>query len=280
MSFHRKLTAVVAVGCVAAAIVTAASLAHRSSRTEDRIVWTHVGSLGYEIYLPDGYDTSKLRYPVIYFLHGLPAGSGAFRLFGWLDNAMDAESKQALLVIPQGASGANTDPEYLGRWETAIAKDVPRAVDSRYRTIASRTGRAIIGLSAGGYGAMHLALAHLSEFGVVESWSGYFHPTDPTGDYPLDLGSQAKNDAANVHKQFAKLRAQLARQPLYIGFYIGRNDQTGSFVAENEQLNRELTAATIPHVFRLYPGGHQQALWSSEAPTWLGLALNHLAAAR
>ena len=61
---------------------------------------------------------------------------------------------------------------------------------------------------------------------------------------------------------------------------IGRADQTGSFVAENEQLNRELTAATIPHVFRLYPGGHQQALWSSEAPTWLGLALNHLAAAR
>jgi S-formylglutathione hydrolase FrmB len=280
MSFHRKLSAVVAVACVAAASITAASLAHRSSRTEDRVVWTHVGSLGYEIYLPDGYDTSTLRYPVIYFLHGLPANSGAFRMFGWLDTAMDAQPKQAILVVPQGASGANTDPEYLGRWETAIAKDVPRAVDNRYRTIASRAGRAIIGLSAGGYGAMHLALAHLAEFGAVESWSGYFHPTDPTGDYPLDLGSAAKNDAANVHKQFAKLRSQLAKRPLYIAFYIGRNDQTGHFVAENQELNQELSAAQIAHVFKLYPGGHQQSLWSSEATTWLGLALNHLAAAR
>jgi S-formylglutathione hydrolase FrmB len=280
MSFHRKLSAVVAVACVAAASITAASLAHRSSRTEDRVVWTHVGSLGYEIYLPDGYDTSTLRYPVIYFLHGLPANSGAFRMFGWLDTAMDAQPKQAILVVPQGASGANTDPEYLGRWETAIAKDVPRAVDNRYRTIASRAGRAIIGLSAGGYGAMHLALAHLAEFGAVESWSGYFHPTDPTGDYPLDLGSAAKNDAANVHKQFAKLRSQLAKRPLYIAFYIGRNDQTGHFVAENQELNQELSAAQIAHVFKLYPGGHQQSLWSSEATTWLGLALNHLSGAR
>jgi S-formylglutathione hydrolase FrmB len=280
MSFHRKLTAVVAAACLGAAVVAATSLAHRSSRTEDRVVWTHVGSLGYEVYLPDGYDTSKLRYPVIYFLHGLPANAGAFRQFGWLDNAMDAQQKQAILVIPQGASGANTDPEYLGRWETAIASDIPRAVDSRYRTIASRGGRAIIGLSAGGYGAMHLALAHLSKFSVVESWSGYFHPTDPTGDYPLDLGSAARNDAANVHKQFATLQAQLAKLPLFIGFYIGRADQTGSFVAENEQLNRELTAGSIPHVFKLYAGGHQQSLWSSEATTWLGLALNHLAAAR
>lgn len=280
MSFHRKLTAVAAAVCVGAAVVAASGLAHRGSRTEDRVVWTHVGSLGYEIYLPDGYDTSKLRYPVIYFLHGLPANSLAFRAFGWVDTAMDAQPRQAILVVPQGASGAHTDPEYLGRWETAIASDIPRAVDSRYRTIASRAGRAIIGLSAGGYGAMHLALAHLSKFSVVESWSGYFHPTDPTGDYPLDLGSAAKNDAANVHKQFAKLRTQLGKLPLYIGFYIGRADTTGSFVAENEQLNRELTAARIPHVFKLYPGGHQQSLWSSQATTWLGLALNHLRAAR
>jgi enterochelin esterase family protein len=201
-------------------------------------------------------------------------------MFGWLDAAMDGQQRQAILVVPQGASGANSDPEYLGRWESAIAGDVPRTVDTRYRTIANGGGRAIIGLSAGGYGAMHLALAHLGEFGVVESWSGYFHPTDPSGDYPLDLGSAEKNAAANVHTQFARLRARLARRPLYIGFYIGRDDQTGQFVAENEQLNRELSAAGIPHVFKLYPGGHEQSLWSSEAPTWLGLALNHLTAAR
>ena len=279
MSFHRRFTALLLTGAVAAALA-AVSLAHRSSRTDDRIVWTHVGSLGYEVYLPDGYDTSSLRYPVVYFLHGLPAGSKAFQLFGWLDRAIDHTASPAILVVPQAASGSNTDPEYLGRWETAIAGDVPRAVDARYRTIASRAGRAIIGVSAGGYGAMHLALAHLSEFAAVESWSGYFHPTDPTGAFSLDLGSAAKNAAANVHRQFTKIEARLDALPLYIAFYIGRQDQTGSFVAENEQLNHELSAAGVAHDFRLDPGGHQQSLWSAEATQWLNLALNHLAPAR
>src|SRR6476469_5253852 len=142
----------------AAAGLTSASIAHRSSRTDDRIVGTHAGALGYEIYLPAGYETSGLRYPVVYFLHGLPAGSSAFRQFGWLDEALDGTGKPAILVVPQAASGSHTDPEYLGRWETAIAGDIPRVVDAHYRTIPFRSGRAIIGLSAGGYGAMHLAL--------------------------------------------------------------------------------------------------------------------------
>lgn len=279
MSFHSRLTVLLLAGALAAAL-TAVGVAHRSSRTDDRIVWTHVGSLGYEVYLPAGYRTSGLRYPVVYFLHGLPAGSKAFQLFGWLDRAMDEAAHPAILVVPQAATGSNTDPEYLGRWETAIAGDVPRAVDAHYRTIVSRNGRAIVGLSAGGYGAMHLALAHLSEFSAVESWSGYFHPTDPTGAYPLDLGSAQKNAAANVHEQFARIEARLDTLPLYIAFYIGRNDPTGSFVAENEQLNQELSAADVAHVFRLYPGGHQQSLWAAEAPAWLNLALNHLAPAR
>jgi S-formylglutathione hydrolase FrmB len=279
MSFHRRLTAFALVLCAAVAVSEAAS-AHRSSRTEDRVVHTRVGSLGYEVYLPADYATSSRRYPVIYFLHGLPAGANAYRFYGWLDRALDRSGKPALLVVPQGARGDNTDPEYLGRWETAIAGDIPRAIDRLYRTVATRRGRAIIGLSAGGYGAMHLALAHLQEFGVVESWSGYFHPTDPSGDYPLDLGSKSRNDSANVHKQFARIEAQLDRQPLYIAFYIGRADPTGTFVAENKELNRELAAARIAHVFRLYPGAHTQELWARHAPAWLRLALNHLSPAR
>lgn len=279
MSFHRRFTAVL-LAVAAAAALTATGIAHRTSRNDDRVVWTHAGSLGYEVYLPEGYETSGLRYPVVYFLHGLPAGSKAFQLFGWLDRALDRTGKRAILVVPQAASGSDTDPEYLGRWEVAIAGDVPRAVDAHYRTIPSRSGRAIIGVSAGGYGAMHLALGHLSEFSVVESWSGYFHPTDHTGALSLDLGSPAKNAAANVHKQFTQIEARLDTLPLYIAFYIGRQDPTGSFVAENEQLNQELSVAGVAHVFRLYPGGHTQSLWSGEATAWLRLALNHLLAAR
>ena len=47
------------------------------------------------------------------------------------------------------------------------------AVDRRYRTIRSGSGRAIGGLSEGGYGALNIGLHHPGRFRVIESWSGY-----------------------------------------------------------------------------------------------------------
>lgn len=280
MSFATRCKVLFMVLALAAAVATAVH-AHRFTRTVDGVIHTRAGALHYEVYLPAEYATSGLRYPVLYFLHGLPAGPTAFRQFAWLERALDAAHKPAILVLPQGARGNESDPEYLDHgvghnWATAISVDLPRAIDARYRTITARRGRGIVGLSAGGYGAMHLAFLHLPTFGAVESWSGYFHPTDPTGTTVLDLGSSAQNAKANVHRQ--ALEARLDKLPLYIGFYVGRSDPL--FVDENEQLNQELSAAGISHVFRVYPGGHSQALWSSEAPAWLTLALNHLASPR
>jgi S-formylglutathione hydrolase FrmB len=182
----------------------------------------------------------------------------------------------------QGARDGDSDPEYLnlgrGRnWDTALTQELPRIVDARFRSIPSRRGRAVIGLSAGGYGAMHLGLEHLDRFSVVESWSGYFHPTDPSGTRSLDLGSTKDNDGANVHRQLARLRVQLRSLPAFIAFYVGRDDNR--FAVENEVLNREFSRAGIEHVFRLYAGGHDNALWGRYAPQWLALALAHLAPA-
>lgn len=274
----RRLAIVLAILLLTASIAAAArSVGHRSLV---RVVDGRAGSIRYLAYLPKGYDTSGLRYPVVYFLHGLPATGTSYQNVGWVEQALDASGRKAILIAPQGASSRDTDPEYLGTWETAIATQLPRVVDARYRTIATRAGRALIGVSAGGYGAMHLAFAHLTEYGAVESWSGYFHPTDPTGTTTLDLGSTQRNAAANVHRQLATLEGALDRDPLYIAFYIGRSDSYPQFITENEEFNQELSAAGIAHVFRLYPGGHSQTLWASEAPIWLRLALNHLAAAR
>lgn len=269
------------IAAMLAAVVPSTVNARHSARTEDGVIWTHAGALHYEVYIPRDYATSGLRYPVLYFLHGLPADTYTFQSFVWLEHALDSAQKPAILVLPQGARGNESDPEYLDHgaghnWATAIAIDLPRAIDARYRTIASRRGRGIIGLSAGGYGAMHLAFLHLARFAAAEAWSGYFHPTDPTGTLSLDLGSTALNARANVHRQ--ALEAQLDKLPLYIAFYVGKSDSL--FVSENEQLNQELSAAGIGHVFRIYPGGHSQALWAAQAPAWLALALNHLTAAR
>jgi S-formylglutathione hydrolase FrmB len=238
------------------------------------------GSLGFEIYLPPGYDQSGRRYPVVYFLHGLPASSGAFRGTGIFAEALEATGWPAILVGPQGARDGDTDPEYLdwgtGRnWETALGRELPRYVDANFRTIPERRGRALVGLSAGGYGAVLLALHRLSAFSVIESWSGYFHPTDPSGARALDLGSTAANKRASAHSFVHSLRRVFERRPTFFAFYVGAQDSR--FRGENVRLHRELRAAWVPHLFELYGGGHSQVLWKRHSQSWLRLALVHLA---
>jgi S-formylglutathione hydrolase FrmB len=240
------------------------------------------GSIGFEIYLPPSYGRSHAQYPVVYFLHGLPATSSAFRGTGGFAKALEDAGKPAILVGPQGARDGDDDPEYLdwgtGRnWETAIGTELPRYIDAHYKTIRGRRGRAIVGLSAGGYGAVLLALHRLDAYSVIESWSGYFHPTDPSGNRALDLGTRAANRRASAHSFVGSLRRAFSRRPTFFGFYVGLQDTR--FKVENVRLHRELAAASVPHVFELYRGGHAYALWNKHASAWLRLALNHLARA-
>jgi enterochelin esterase-like enzyme len=235
------------------------------------------GTLHFEVYLPADYATTAKRYPVIYFLHGLPSVATAYQGFGFVERALDQAGTTAILVVPQGARWNEPDPEYVDhspgdKWETAISGELPVIVDSLYRTIPQRSARAIVGLSAGGFGAMHIGLAHLNTFSVIESWSGYFHPTDPTGTKALDLGPD--ND---VHQQLLATRAQLLRLHTTIDFYVGDGD--ARFLAENRELNLELSRARVPHVFRIYSGGHEQRLWQMYATPWLAMALAKLAPA-
>jgi enterochelin esterase-like enzyme len=233
------------------------------------------GTLGYDVYLPPGYATSGLRYPVIYYLHGLPAAAASFHGAGYVFRAAQVAGLDAIVVAPQTSTDDDRDPEYLDGgpgddWDTALAVELPRAIDGRYRTIATRAGRALVGVSAGGYGAMILGLHHLARFSVIESWSGYFHPTDPTG--RTSISSRAWLSA---HSFVASLRRAFAVNPTFLGFYVGDRDST--FRAENVEFARELSRAHVPFLFRMYPYGHEQPLWTAEAPQWLDLAASHLA---
>jgi putative tributyrin esterase len=209
-------------------------------------------------------------------LHGLPGSSSTYRGNNWLTR-LAAQAGSFILVEAQGSRDDDTDPEYIdwgsGRnWSTYVTKELPHYVDTHFRTIASRTGRALVGLSAGGYGAAMLGLNHLDEFAAIESWSGYFHATDPTGRHAIPAPG-----TANVHRLVASLAADPARRETFVGFYVGRSDRT--FVAENLQFDRELKAASVPHAFTLYAGGHDTRLWAGHAVAWLRMALAHLAPA-
>jgi len=243
-------------------------------RVVENTLASSAGPISYDVYLPPGYDTSTVRYPVIYYLHGLPASASSFRSFGFVPAALERKGLPAIVVAPQGATATNTDPEYLDlgtgqQWDTALAVELPRAVDAAYRTIADRTGRAIVGVSAGGYGAMMLGLHHLALFSAIESWSGYFQPTDPDG-----LRTISDRPWWTAQSFVPSLRRALAVHPTFFGFYVGTTDSR--FRAGNVGLARALSRARVPFTFRIYPGGHTQALWSAQAPDWLALALGQL----
>jgi enterochelin esterase-like enzyme len=269
---RRSSYAAVALTALSFAAAATATLQHQSRDLDERITSIALsGEVHARVILPASYDdVPRRRFPVIYFLHGLPADASTYRGNTWLANAM-AKVGPAILVLPQGARDSDTDPEYLnwgaGRnWETYIARELPTYVDAHFRTIRSRAGRAIVGLSAGGYGAIIVGLHHPSTFSVIESWSGYFHATDPSGTRPLALGP-----AANAHT----LLTGLSGRSTLFAFYVGRADNR--FLAENRQADRELVAAHIPHAFEVYAGAHETKLWESHAVAWLRLALRHLA---
>jgi len=278
-----KTASLVLAGAAAVALLAASAALGAQRRLETSFESAAIGGrLHFEVYLPPGYAGSSIRYPVLYVLHGLPSTPNAYTSLGFVERALDTSNRPAIIVVPQGARAGESDPEYLDRgpgdrWGTAIASELPRIVDGRFRTIRSRAGRALIGISAGGYGAMQLALHHLDEFSVVESWSGYFHPTDPTGTHTLDLGSAARDANADVHRTLPAVRSRLQATKTFIAFYVGRSDWR--FYAENETLNKELSEAGVAHVFRAYPGGHDQTLWQRYAAPWLSLALVHLSPA-
>lgn len=278
----RTLAAAIALAALTTLTGTAAPQSQEQPDQLHRAIYSRAveGRLRLAVYLPADYAGDRRRYPVVYFLHGLPAASSSYRGADFLARALAASGRRAIIVAPQGARDDDSDPEYLdwgpGRnWETAIARDVVGYVDSHFRTIRSREGRAIVGLSAGGYGAVMLALHHLEAFSMVESWSGYFHPTDPAGRRALDLGSASANAKASVHAFVGTLRRGFARRPTFFAFYVGRGD--ARFRAENRLFDRELTVARVPHLFRVYPGGHEQAVWTAHARAWLAVAVDHLA---
>lgn len=237
------------------------------------------GQLPALVYLPPDYRTRGPAYRVIYFLHGLPGTPQSYTQNAFVAQSLLIAGQYAIVVAPQGARSTDEDREYLDwspdeDWPQAISHDLTACIDHRFHTIAARSGRALIGLSAGGYGAFNIGLRNLQTFGAVESWSGYFVATDPSGRHVLNLGS-AQAQAAGTVPAGAGLATELARWPSLISFYVGQADDR--FLNMNLAFDAALRRNDIPHVFRTYPGAHSATLWKAQAPAWLSMALRYLA---
>jgi enterochelin esterase-like enzyme len=236
-----------------------------------------------DVYLPPGYDTHPLEhYPVIYFLHGFPGVPNAFLLtvrVGVVEDELYAQglAQPAILVMPFGSTSQFVDKEWANGvhrgegWSTFVSRDLVHAIDATYRTIPSRDGRAIVGLSEGGYGAINIALHNPREFAVVESWSGYERaPSDHS-----IFGRRLQNVAANTPLDFLpSVAPALRRAHTYFWFYTGRDDPLRK---QNIGFAAELTRLHIPHEYFEVPGGHNWALWRREAERSMRAALRRLA---
>jgi enterochelin esterase-like enzyme len=224
------------------------------------------------VYLPPGYESSpNRRYPVVYLLHGFPGRPLAFLLtvrMGVIEDEVVTKkvARPVILVMPFGSTGTFTDKEWVDGiapgegWGTFVARDLVQAIDARYRTIASPAGRAIAGLSEGGYGAINIALHHPGEFRVVESWSGYVRAAGVNAIF----GQDAVKMAANTPLQLLpKVAAKLRRAHTFFWFYSGADDREDG--GQNRAFAAELKRLRIQHMFLQPEGGHNWALWRGQA---------------
>jgi S-formylglutathione hydrolase FrmB len=168
-----KLFPLVAWGAVA--LLPAPALAQAPSVKTVEFSSESVGrKMKYNIVLPAKYEQSADRYPVLYLLHGF---SSNYTAWPRLRVPEYARAYDLIVVIPDAGNSwyvnwAKSDDGQKNRWEDAIIKDMIGHVDATYRTIAKREGRAINGLSMGGYGGLMLGLRHPDLFCSIGSHSG------------------------------------------------------------------------------------------------------------
>ena len=156
-------------------------------------------TLNVRFHLPAGYDPDRAQgYPVLYLLHG-----GAGKWSDWsewnvgdLPQAIEDSGYPGIVVMPEGGRSGwyqdwatNTRGGFRPLWETFHTDQLVGWVDANFNTDASRDGRAIAGVSMGGFGALKYAGRHADTFGTV----GAFSPgTDIHGpDHPDRDGDQS-----------------------------------------------------------------------------------------
>ena len=215
-------------------------------------------------------ETGTPPFPVLYLLHGLSDDSSSWCRNSRIENY--AGAFPMIVAMPDGYRGFYTDNEEGPAYARHIAGELPAFIERTFHARTDRTGRAIGGLSMGGYGAMRLGLAHPDRYCSIHSHSGALdsgstvlrmwqenpdregpnrpeeiarifgnHPTDPSHD-PLELAKKATGN----------LPAMLID--------CGTED---FLLQANRDFTSALQQAKIPHTYVEHPGGHDWTYWDT-----------------
>jgi len=224
------------------------------------------------VYLPPMVTTAK-RYPVLYVLHGLPGSpysiSNGLRFAEIADRVIASRRVRPFIaVMPVAGSTGRYKGEWTGPWEDFVVHGVVSWVDRHLPTIASASGRAIAGVSAGGYGAVDIGVRHPRVFGTLEAWSGYFRPLRDGTLRHASATVLAAHDPMLVVRREARLLRQLDVR-FFLSCGSTHDRMTESFA---RSFAAELASLRIPHELFLAPGGHDGAFWRAQLPEALAFS--------
>jgi enterochelin esterase-like enzyme len=217
------------------------------------------GEMRYRVYLPPCYGDDGRAYPTLYLFAGNAQNETAWEGYGLVAAAEAAiqagEIPPLLLVMADGGWIANNSSGGPGSFEMVVLNDLIPAVEQNYCVWAEPAGRALGGLSRGGYWSLMIAFRQPEMFVSVGGHSAAL------------IDSHAGPDR---NPQQTALTADLGDLRIYLD--IGERDWLRPQV---QRLHDDMTAAGIPHDWALNPGEHADDYWPrhvAEYIRWYGAA--------
>lgn len=235
----------------------------------------------YSIYLPDGYEKTGERYPVLYLLHGANGSHESWCRDGGgeqpriTDEEIAAgRAKKMIVVMPDaGGLGKKNGGKNMGyfnvegwAYEDFFFQEFIPHIDQTYRTIASKEGRAVAGLSMGGGGAFVYAQRHPEMFNAAYSTSGLldhrFRAKIASSDMIPFYWSVAQTSPVEFVRNTTPQKIEALRSVRWM-MDCGDDDR---IIFTNIDLFLEMKRRRVPVEFRVRDGKHNWYFWRKSLP--------------
>jgi putative tributyrin esterase len=254
-------------------IVACSDLAAQSIASVDSFYMPSLGRMKkLSVLVPAKYDP-RMRYPVLYLLHGY---SGGYDNWGSKTKIADyVRDVPMIVVMPDGENSwyVNSATAPNDRFEDYIVNDLPNYIQKAYSIDTTKQG--IAGLSMGGYGALVLALRHPTKYRFAGSLSGAIAfprgMTDTTRQPEHSLLPSLKHafgekpGASRSTYDLFLLSRQTSKDSMpYIYMAMGTQDAYRSFLPAHRALIDLFRGAGVPYEYHETPGGHSWQYWDTE----------------